>query len=98
MFSLEPSLKQIDSHVSSHNTMLNIFPNIMSAELSPLNIIPYDTDMNEKLVIISQSHILENSAPQGNTLPLILFTKVNDIIKAVLKDSESSLFVHDFAL
>ena len=37
--------------------------------------------------------------PQGSILPPVLFSlKINNIVKSVLKGSEASLFVDDFAL
>ena len=48
---------------------------------------------------LSDFHVQENRVPQGSILSPVLFSiKINDIVTAVLKDSESSLFVDDFAL
>ena len=48
---------------------------------------------------LSDFHEQENGFPQGSTLSPVLFNiKINDIVKAVQKDSESSLFVDAFAL
>ena len=47
---------------------------------------------------LSDFHVQENGV-QGSILSPVLFNiKINDIVTAVLKDSESSLFVDDFAL
>ena len=48
---------------------------------------------------LSDFHVQENGIPQDSILSPVLFhIEINEIVKAVLKDSESSLFVDDFAL
>ena len=48
---------------------------------------------------LSDFHVQENCVLQGSILSPVLFNvKINDIVTAVLKDSESSLFVDHFAL
>ena len=48
---------------------------------------------------LSDFHVQENGVPQGSIQCLVLFnSKINDIVTAVLKDSECTLCVDDFAL
>ena len=48
---------------------------------------------------LSDFHVQEKGVPQVCILSPVLFNiKINDIVTAVLKDSESSLFFDDFAL
>ena len=48
---------------------------------------------------LSDTYEQEIDVPQGSILSPVLFNlKINNIVKSVLKDSEASLFVDDFAL
>ena len=48
---------------------------------------------------LSDTYEQEMGAPQGSVLCPVLFSlKINNIVKSVLKGSEASLFVDDFAL
>ena len=49
--------------------------------------------------ILSDTYEQEMGVPQGSTLSPVLFSlKINNIVKSVLKGSEASWFVDDFAL
>ena len=48
---------------------------------------------------LSDTYEQEMGVPQGGILSPVLFSlKINNIVKSVLKGSEASLFVDDFAL